>query len=232
MNMDTRASSGKVRGGRRNQPKDFSYFLKAQSSKLEAGFTLVEMIVAIALFAVVMLVAVGALLSLTGANRKAQALQSVMNNLNISLDGMVRNVRMGTNYHCGSGSFQGNGSDDCATGTNTTFSFKPNPLVSAGSSLWTYSLGCTGTITAGVCSSGGYIQRAKDAGTPEQITAPEVSVDSMNFYVVGSQPGDGNYLQPKVIMVLKGTAGAGSGKTKTTFHIEATAVQRELDLAQ
>ena len=65
-----------------------------------SGFTLVEMIVAVALFAVVMLISVAALLSLVDANRKAQALQSVMNNLNIALDGMVRAVRMGSNYRC------------------------------------------------------------------------------------------------------------------------------------
>ena len=67
----------------------------------ERGFTLVEMIVAVALFAVVMLVSTGALLALVGANRKAQGLQSVMNNLNIALDGMIRSIRMGTAYRCG-----------------------------------------------------------------------------------------------------------------------------------
>src|SRR3989344_8697452 len=63
-----------------------SYQLPATSSL--RGFTLVEMIVAIALFSIVMVVSVGALLALVTANRKAQALQSVMNNLNIALDGM------------------------------------------------------------------------------------------------------------------------------------------------
>src|SRR3989338_1985894 len=75
------------------------------------GFTLVEMIVSVALFATVMLVSVGALLSLMGANRKAQALQSVMNNLNVALDGMVRSIRMGSNYHCGAGTFSA--TQDC-----------------------------------------------------------------------------------------------------------------------
>src|SRR3989338_5238251 len=78
------------------------------------GFTLVEMIVAIGLFSVVMVVCVGALLSLVNANRKAQALQSVMNNLNIALDGMARSVRMGNTYD-GSTGCVGNtgGANDC-----------------------------------------------------------------------------------------------------------------------
>src|SRR3989338_5348699 len=81
-----------------------AFSLPATAYRLPAqrGFTLIEMIVAVALFAVVMLVSVGALLSLVGANRKAQALQSVMNNLNIALDGMVRSIRMGTSYRCAS----------------------------------------------------------------------------------------------------------------------------------
>ena len=61
----------------------------------ERGFSLVEMIVAVTLFAVVMLVSVGALLSLVNATRKARALESVMNNLNVTLDSMVRSLRMG-----------------------------------------------------------------------------------------------------------------------------------------
>ena len=88
--------------------------LNTKYSARSAGFTLVEMIVAVALFAVVMLVSVGALLSLTAANRKAQALQSVINNLNVALDGMVRSIRMGSDYHCGGGTYAL--PQDCAVG--------------------------------------------------------------------------------------------------------------------
>jgi prepilin-type N-terminal cleavage/methylation domain-containing protein len=192
----------------------------------DAGFTLVEMIVAVALFAVVMLVAVGALLSLTEANRKAQALQSVMNNLNIALDGMVRNIRMGTEYHCGPGSFTGDGTDDCSGG-GISFSFKPycDPARcdAASEKTWVY------TFVAPTDTAKGYIERSEDGGVSwVQLTAPEVSIESMTFYVIGSKPGDAT--QPKVLMVVKGEAGTGSAKTDTTFHIEATAVQRQLDL--
>ena len=82
------------------------------------GFTLIEMIVSVGLFAIVMLVCVGALLSLVNANRKAQALQSVMNNLNIALDGIVRNAREGSDYD-GSAACSGNSDSspkDCTSG--------------------------------------------------------------------------------------------------------------------
>src|SRR3989344_1317808 len=80
----------------------------------QKGFTLVEMIVSAGLFAVVMLVSVTALLSLVDANRKTQALHSVMNNLNIALDSMVRSLRMGSVYHCGSGEYSL--ARDCSNG--------------------------------------------------------------------------------------------------------------------
>lgn len=47
----------------------------------QKGFTLVEMIVAIFVFSVVMVISTGALVSIIGANRKAQSVKSVMNNV-------------------------------------------------------------------------------------------------------------------------------------------------------
>ena len=91
------------------------------------------MLVSIALFAIVMVVCVGALLSLVGANKKAQALESVMNNLNISLDDMARSIREGTNYDgtgkiyngtVGCTSNSGGGLNDCTGGTQV-FKFAP-----------------------------------------------------------------------------------------------------------
>ena len=68
------------------------------------GFTLVEMIVSVALFGIVMLVAVGALLSVVAANRQSQAIKTVINNLNFALESMSRNILTGSNYRCPSGS--------------------------------------------------------------------------------------------------------------------------------
>ena len=182
------------------------------------GFTLVEMIVAVGLFTVVMLVSMGALLSLTGANRKAQALQSVMNNLNVALDGMVRSARMGSNYHCGSGTYLGDGSDNCAGG-GTQLVFEPfggNPM---SSDQWVYSYN----------SATKRVYKSVDGGNHTfAITAPEVTIDSMTFYVIGTKRSD--FFQPKIVMVAKGTAGAASSKTRTSFSIQATAIQRLLDL--
>ncbi|MDO8522374.1 MAG: type II secretion system protein [bacterium] len=187
----------------------------------KGGFTLVELIVSVGLFAIVMLISVGALLALTGANRKAQALQSVMNNLNIALDGMVRSIRMGSNFHCGSGVFNGtNNLDDCPNG-NTVLVFKP----------FGGNLNQRGYLfdTGGTYCGQNRICKSADGGAHYvALTSPEVTIDSMKFYVQGSTPGDTE--QPKVVITVEGTAGAANMKTKTTFSIQATAVQRLLDL--
>ncbi|HVU75498.1 MAG TPA: type II secretion system protein [Candidatus Paceibacterota bacterium] len=187
----------------------------------ERGFTLVEMIVAVGLFAVVMVICVTALLSLVDANRKAQALQSVMNNLNIALDGMVRGVRMGSNYHCGQGGSY-SAPADCPLG-DTLLAFEPFHEGAGAVAPWLYWF-------AADQNGVGRLYKSEDgtlaSGVP--ITAPEVSIDSVTFYVIGSLTSDN--LQPKVLVVIRGTAGGSKVTVRTTFHIQATAVQRVLDL--
>lgn len=183
----------------------------------ERGFTLVEMIVAVTLFAIIMLVAIGALLSLVDANRKARTLESVMNNLNISLDSMVRAIRMGTTYNCGASLIPSQTGADCATGDDY-FSFAP------------YGSDSTQQNERAVYYfQDGRLYRSLAGGSaPLAITAPEIEIEDLNFYVIGTQPGD--IVQPKVVVVIKGTAGGEDEKIRSTFYIQATAVQRSLDI--
>ena len=69
-------------------------------SREENGFTLIEMIVALAIFSIVATVALGALMKIISANKKAQTLQSAMTNLNFALESMSREMRVGNNYSC------------------------------------------------------------------------------------------------------------------------------------
>ncbi len=185
----------------------------------QAGFTLVEMIVSVGLFGVVMLVSVTALVALIDANRKAQALQSVINNLSIAIDGISRSMREGGNYRCGSvdgGDCLGVGSPggdviyfESHEGDTT------NPLDD-----WAYEFR-NGRIYK---STNGPIV----ASDQVPITAAEVTIDDVTFFVTGSSRLDA--VQPKVMMVIKGSAGAAKANVRTTFHVQSTAVQRILDI--
>lgn len=80
-----------------------SKFSNRHSSSHRA-FTLIEMIVALGIFSIVAVVALGALTKIISANKKAQTLQSSITNLNFALDAMSREMRVGTNFNCIGGS--------------------------------------------------------------------------------------------------------------------------------
>jgi hypothetical protein len=60
------------------------------------------------------------------------------------------------------------------------------------------------------------------------VTAPEVQIEHLRFYVDGESDTDDK--QPRVLLVVRGKAGAEKVKTTTTFSIQASATQRLLDL--
>lgn len=68
-----------------------------------SGFTLVEIIVAMMIFAIVAVVALAAMVRILDANKKAQAIQDAVTNLSFALDDMTREVRTGSSLYCQTG---------------------------------------------------------------------------------------------------------------------------------
>ncbi len=202
-----------------------------------------EMMVAVALFTVVMTVSMGALLALIDANKKAQATQSVMNNLNVALDGMVRAIRMGTHYHCGEGPRPQYTPQNCSSSYGTKITFEPfNGDTNDNTDYWTYWLEQDGGV-------GRIKKRYKDASGVHElyITAKEIDIEKFEVYVRGAEktlfdsgPSNSDTVQPFVTLVVKGAAGSSVSspfstlgakkKVQTKFHIQTAASQRLLDL--
>lgn len=182
--------------------------------KLVRGFTLVELIVAIGIFSIVMLIAVGALLSMINANRKAQALKLVMNNINFAMENMVKDIRVGTTYHA-----------DITSGSITS----PQDGVNASSFAFEKSGGDPDTSNDQVAFrlSGGSIERSND-GTASwtQITSSDVNIEELGFNVYGSDSLDQK--QPRVAIVLRGNFTLADG-TEENFSIQTSMTQRLLD---
>lgn len=207
----------------------------------QGGFTLIEMLVSVALFAVLVLVCIGALLSLVAANKKAQALEAVMNNLNISIDDMTRNLREGTAYNCTNITNPGGAAADCTSG-GSLLSFEPYSTLSTPPPRWVFAYAAYGTAvqwsSGATCvtttKKDGCIMVSKDGGnTYTQLTSPDVSINKLEFFVAGTQSSSqktSNYEQPYAIIVIKGTANGTDAKSSSTFHIEAAADQRALNL--
>jgi prepilin-type N-terminal cleavage/methylation domain-containing protein len=192
------------------------------------GFSLLEMIVASSIFVIIMLVIVGALISLSNASRKARAVRLVTDNLSAAIDSMSRNIRMGTYYHCGCGtagvpSTSGDanfpdGVRDCpmtdalGTGGDQCFAFEgPRGDPSISTDQFVYRL------------FNNRIQRSKDGGaTFIDLTAPEINITDLHFFVYGTQL---DQKQPLIIMLVRGTA-AITPQTTTNFNIETTVEAR------
>ncbi len=93
--------------------------------KYSRAFTLIEMIVSLAVFSIVAVVALGALMKIISANRKAQTLQSAMTNMNFVLESMSREMRVGSRYVCVGGEFSGLSlsglnASTCSSGLNSS----------------------------------------------------------------------------------------------------------------
>ena len=101
------------------------------------AFTLVEIVVSLAIFSVVSVVALGALVKIVSANKKAQTLQSAISNLNYALESMSREMRTGNIYSCnpnlvngikgdntGGGGGAAVSSNGCDLGNSDTVAFK------------------------------------------------------------------------------------------------------------
>lgn len=194
-----------------------------KSVQANRGFTLIELMVAVSIFAIVMLIGVGALLSLVETNRRAQAINSVMNNLNAAVESMSRSMRVGTTYYCSNSSIPPAPTTlddplDCPNDGGVLLAFEPaegDP--SEPNDQTVYRL------------NGTQLERSLFSGASNTwvaLTAPEVSIDTFDFYVIGSARGDG--VQPRILMRIKGSASVPGGTTQ--FTIQSSVVQRLLDL--
>ena len=184
---------------------------------MKHGFTLIEIIVAVALFAAVMVVSVGAILSISDASRKAQGVRSAMDNLNFVLEAMAREMRVGSSYHCITGPalpVSPSGPEDCSDTGGSAITF----LDSSGVRVW-YTL------------SDGVIKKFEgtvlaDASQLLEVTAPEITVDTLSFYVSGSLAGEGK--QPRIWITVTGSAETGK-RVRTEFQLQTTVSQRLID---
>ena len=180
---------------------------------MKKGFTLIELMVAVALFIVIMTISMGSILGVFDANRKSRALKTVLNNLNLATESMAKEMRFGRNYHCGE---QGQDEDprNCANGGDDYMSF----LSSDGVQI-TYQLDTVNDA----------IEKQVGSGESIPITAPEIEIDSLTFFTIGAGNSGGNaVLQPKVIIIIRGHAGAGDSESE--FTLQTLVSQRTLDI--
>jgi prepilin-type N-terminal cleavage/methylation domain-containing protein len=171
------------------------------------AFTLVEVMVSVSIFSMVMLISTGAVFSIVEANKKAHSIKSVMTNLNFALESMSRDIRVGSNYRCDDGT-------DCVSPGGTAFKFRANRDVNGDG---TVNLADEVTYSR----SGSRIMRQVNGQLAFAITASEITVTNLRFYVSGTASGGD---QPRVTTVIQGYSGTST--TRSDFNINTTISQR------
>lgn len=179
------------------------------------------MMVSVSIFSIVMVMAVGALLSIVDANRKAQGQQNTFDNLDSVLENMSRNIRVGTYYRCIPGAYSNASIEtpqDCLSPGGAAFAFESN-------------VGASGNPNDQIIYrlNGTQIERSVNGGTTfVPMTSPEIIIDGLTFYVRGSSPLP-NTLQSTVVISLYGHVGTNA-KTRVDFNLQTTITQRLFDI--
>lgn len=190
--------------------------------KSNSGFTLIEMMVALAVFMVVMTITLAAFLNVVDIQKKTEAFRKVNDNLNFSMEMIMREIREGWGY-CGDAGCP-------IDGKSFTFISRAESIERGSKTEVTYSLNGTEVkdqfiercVSTSVCDGAG-----------QRITSDDVNITSLFFTVTGEEPGPNNNgtdtNQPRVTISISGESGGAKKKIKTTLDLQATVSQRKID---
>jgi len=191
-------------------------------NKKKQGFTLIELMVSIALFSVVIVIALGSLMMVINASRKAKTIKTIVNNLHVAIEGMSREIRVGYDYT--SGATIGNlvDSDGGEDGNNNSIGFHTKKNRPGHETWGLYKLE-NGKIMRWINESAAGSDGRNDGGWLS-ITTDNITVNKLEFRVAGTDNNDD--IQPRVMIIIEGTAKIE--KFETEFNIQTTVSQRKL----
>ncbi len=194
-----------------------SVFCSLSAKRSFRGYTLIELIVSVAIFAIVMLAATGAYLAFINYNRRATQNAALMSSLSFAIDSMARDIRTGTNYACsatGPGACSSSGVDRFyftdADGCEVDYRFTGSALLR------------TTDDTVNGCEARTNVPIIRSDVTPG------ITLNDVTFYVRGTVLNDRT--QGFVTIVVSGTTLIVDTGEELPFSIETSATSRIPDL--
>jgi len=182
-------------------------------SEKTSGFTLIEMMVSVAIFSIVLMLALGTVLTILDANRKARTLTEVMNNLNFSLETMTRSLKTGVE-------------PSADTGTNPPILGVTAIVLEEDVAGDRFRRELIEYQLREDSEGRGFIGRRVDAGTWIPITSEQVDITRFVFTVAGTD----DFNQPRTQISIEGDVRVNE-KISSSFTLQTTVSQRKLNLA-
>ena len=188
------------------------------------GFTLIELIVSIGIFTVVVIVALGAIITIIDANRKARTLTTVMNNLNFTMESMTRAIKTGTGPEIIGSTFCVMEIDPSkSSGVGNEFLrravFYKREVVNGKGQIHRKIYNTEASPGTRNCSSPGTTLQDYTS-----ITSKGVNINKFDVSVYGNR---GNSSQPRVFLLIEGDVEVND-KISSDFAIQTTISQRKL----
>jgi prepilin-type N-terminal cleavage/methylation domain-containing protein len=191
-------------------------------NKKDKGFTILEVMVAVALFVVIVTFGIGALLNANTVHKKNEKIRSLMDNLNFIVEDMSRNMRTGDSFKCGTGSIPLSLAD-CPNGGNILAFNNANI---AGS--WVYAIS---DDTSFPPYNNIYKSTTGDLSQAVQLNPEDIEFDDdSGFIVSGALAAPGDTEQPYIIIKLSGKI-FYKGEEVMPFSVETSVSQRLADIA-
>lgn len=200
--------------------------MKNFSFKKNGGYTVIETMVAVAVFTIIVSTGTASLLRANMLHNKSADMRSLVDNLSFVMEEMSRNIRTGFNYRCVTNGVYNTNQEtpqSCATGAGIIFE---HSFGDAGdvNDQWAYKVEST---NGGVSYN---ISKSTDGGANwVQLNASDVALSAVSgFSVLGAPPPAGDTQQPLVSIRLVGSITYNG--VVSPFSLQTNVSQRLVDL--
>lgn len=198
------------------------------------GFTLVEMLISMAIFTSVITIATGALFSAQAINARLEQTQLILDGVNQAVEVIARDIRYGSEFHCDTvipqSSVPMNRTSCPYSNGGNVIVFKP--AVSLPNSNFSANDRIAYYLSNGIVYKDEYKEGDISNKITYQITPSDVNISNLSFYVTGAENNaSGNLTQPLVTLVVYGlTTPARKNIQPVQFTIQTSVSARALDI--